>query len=149
MADLEGLVATVSVELPDLRAEILAALQLLADATRQREHWLDPAAEHRYWDIDWIVRALFDTAALPDPAHQVGSALYLVEVEPIRALGSVFEPIVDGLSDAPGSVYLTHLDWPEVVRLAGLAAATMLDSDARSERRIESVGPTPYADPHG
>jgi len=95
------------------------------------------------------VRALYDTPALPSPRLVVGSFLYADEEEPLLALDAVLDPMIAELQDVPDAEYVAHRNWPEVVRLAGAAAAVLRERDAAEAARPGPVGDDAYADPHG
>jgi hypothetical protein len=134
---------------PQMRQEVREALELLADEATQREHWLVPRYPRRCPDFDWVVRALYDTPALPSPGLVVGAFLHDEDEGPLLALGAVLGPLIEELDDVPDADYLAHPSWPEVVRLAGLAAAVMRTRDDAEALRDDAVGAGPYADPHG
>jgi len=138
-----------TVQFPQMREEVLEALEVLADPELQNEHWLTPRYPMDCPDFDWVVRALYDTPALPSPGLVVGTFLYADEEEPLLALDVVLDPMIAELQDVPDAEYLAHPDWPEVVRLAGLAAAVLRERDAAEASPPGPVGAAPYADPHG
>ena len=138
-----------TVQFPQMREEVLEALEVLADADLQNQHWQNPRYPLPCRDFDWVVRALYDTPALPSPSLVVGTFLYADEEAPLLALDVVLDPMIAELQDVPDAEYMAHRDWPEVVRLAGVAAAVLRERDAAEATHPGAVGVDPYADPHG
>ena len=82
--------------------------------------------------------------------------LFLDEVEWLQRLNDALDPVIDDLKDADESVYLADPRWPEVVGRAVAAAQVMRGNDRPDSTdphppasRPNSVGPDPYAPPHG
>ena len=138
-----------TIEFPQMREEVLEALEVLADADLQNQHWQNPRYPLPCRDFDWVVRALYDTPALPSPSLVVGTFLYADEEAPLLALDVVLDPMIAELQDVPDAEYMAHRDWPEVVRLAGVAAAVLRERDAAEATHPGAGGVDPYADPHG
>ena len=138
-----------TIEFPQMREEVLEALDVLADADLQNQHWQNPRYPLPCRDFDWVVRALYDTPALPSPSLVVGTFLYADEEAPLLELDVVLDPMIAELQDVPDAEYMAHRDWPEVVRLAGVAAAVLRERDAAEATHPGAVGVDPYADPHG
>lgn len=51
-------------------------------------------------NLDMNIHILFDdTSLLPDPLSGVGWYIYADEVEPLRLLGAVLDPLIDEIGD--------------------------------------------------
>lgn len=113
---------------PEARVQVLAAVEALADPEYQRRVWIRgelPKPEY-VDDLTVNVHILFDDfTVLPDPAPRAGYSLYPDEVEPLRALGAVLDPLLDELDGQPDERYLEHPQWTEVVRAAASAWTVM------------------------
>jgi len=113
---------------PGMRQQVLSAIDALADPEYQQRVWIRRELPHPdyYDELDLNVHILFDDAqVLPDPASAVGVLLHPDEVEPLGALGTVLDPLIDELDDQPDAVYLGHPRWGEVVRAAEAARSVM------------------------
>lgn len=98
------------------------------DRDYQERVWIRHELPHpEYYDeLNLNVHTLFDdSTVLPDPTSAVGDVLYPDEVEPLRALGAVYGPLIDEIGDKTYAVYLAHPQWAEVVRAAGEAWSAM------------------------
>ena len=72
-----------------------------------------------------------DMEVVLEPRDWLGSVLVDgEEVEALLRLGECLTPVLDRLGDEPDSAYLAAPEWPEVVRLAGLALSAMIRSGA-------------------
>jgi hypothetical protein len=115
------------VQYPDMRAEVIAALQSLADPRHQSLRWgvYDPDASY-YDDLNLVVHILYDDCqVLPDPEAAVGTVLFPEEVESLQRLAGVLDPMLDALGDRADAEYLASEAWPNVVRAAGDAIEAM------------------------
>ncbi|MFD2467845.1 SCO4402 family protein [Amycolatopsis silviterrae] len=120
--------AVTNVQVPGLRALVVEAVQALSDREHQERVWIRLERPHPGYEdnLDMNISILFDdTSILPDPLSGVGWYIYPDEVEPLRELGSVLDPMIDEIGDAADSAYLAHPRWNEVVRLAGVALQVM------------------------
>jgi len=113
-----------ALQYPNMREEVIDALQALGDPDYQRRVWLkrdwpDPAS---YDSLDENVHILFDDIDVcVDPARWVGIVLHPAEVEPLKTLGEVFGALIDDLGDVSDEVYLADPRWSTVVELAQAA----------------------------
>lgn len=104
------------VQFPRMRDEVIAALRSLSDRRHQDLQWgvYDPDVTY-YDDLALVVHVLYDDCqVLPDPASSVGAVLLPEEVEPLRRLSDVLDPILDELRDRPDVDYLAHDQWKDV-----------------------------------
>lgn len=105
---------------PNFRAELVYAVRALSDPDYQQRVWVhgEVPAEGRY-DFTHSVHILFDDmSVLPDPQIGVGAVLYPDEVDVMKALGEVLDPLIDELGNVNDAAYLAHPKWAEVVRRA-------------------------------
>lgn len=117
-----------SVRHPSMRAEVVLAVQSLADPAYQQRVWIrrEYPQDNFYDDLTQNVNILFDdTGVLPDPSSAVGDVLYSNEVDPMATLNNVLDPLIDELGNADDSQYLDHPQWPVVVRTAQAAYAAL------------------------
>ena len=118
---------------PSMRAEVVLAVQSLADPTYQQRVWIrrEYPQDNFFDDLTQNVNILFDdTGVLPDPSSAVGDILYPSEVASMAALGNVLDPLINELGDVNDSQYLDHPQWSHVVRLAQ-AVCTALNANAQ------------------
>lgn len=118
-----------SVRYPEMRIQVLSAVNALADRDYQQRVWIDRIYPHEnyYDDLDLNISILYDdTLVLPDPATALGTILAnTVEVGSLRSLAEHLDPIIDELGDSPDSRYLSHPKWPGVVSAANAALEVM------------------------
>lgn len=117
-----------------MREWIVDALQVLADPDYQQRVWIRREYPHPgfFDNLDMNIHTLFDDAVvLPDPEPAIGALIYPDEVEVLRALGAVFEPLIDELGNVGDADYLAHPRWAEVVRRAADAYRVMHANDQR------------------
>ncbi|WP_143061026.1 SCO4402 family protein [Saccharopolyspora shandongensis] len=110
-----------SIRYPEMRAEVIDAVRSLSDLDYQRRVWIrhEYPQDGFYDDLTTNVNILFDdTCVLPEPEQRVGVVLHFSEVEAIKALGEVLDPLIGELGDASDGQYLEHPQWPEVVTRA-------------------------------
>jgi hypothetical protein len=119
------------VEFPEMRDQVIAALQSLADPSHQRVQWGRYEEGVNYYDdLTLNVHVLYDdTQVLPDPSRSVGAVLYEDEVEALRRLDAALGPMLDELQDSSDSTYLADPRWPEVVAAARAALDVMRSSE--------------------
>lgn len=118
-------------QFPAMRDEVIASLRSLSDTTHQREQWgrYDPEISY-YDDLSLNVHTLYDDCeVLPDPAAAVPAVLREGDVSAFEALEAVLGPLLEQLGDRPDADYMSHPQWPEVVRAASAALAAMRASD--------------------
>ncbi|WP_328446524.1 hypothetical protein OG780_09315 [Streptomyces sp. NBC_00386] len=124
---------TNDVEFPDVRINVVAALESLADQNYQQRVWRDrmPRADEKVDNFDLVVHVLFDDSrVLDDPEPPVGEVLASArEVRAARELAEVLGRLIDELGDVGDEVYLASPRWPAVVT----AARSMLE-EMRADR---------------
>lgn len=123
------------VNFPHMRAEIVGALEALADPAYQQRVWVErqyPTPQF-YDDLDMNIHTLFDdTAILPDPAAGVGAYIWEDEVYPLEELGRLLSSLIDDLDDADTGVYMSDPRWPVVVDRAAAALQVFRAREANS-----------------
>ncbi|GGI76806.1 hypothetical protein GCM10011581_12400 [Saccharopolyspora subtropica] len=135
MEDVEAVESPVDpIRFPDMRAEVVLAVKSLADPDYQQRVWIRHEYPHEgfYDDFTQNVHILFDdTCVLPEPHQRVGSVLFPNEVDVMKALGDVLDPLIDELGDASDAQYLAHPQWTEVVHRASNAYQVLHANDQR------------------
>ena len=119
---------TTEVSFPEMRAQVVSALESLSDREHQRTRWntIDARRPNYMDNLDLNVHVLFDDCmVLPDPTPMVGAVVYAGEVQALRALGNILDPLIDELGDQPDATYLAHARWVDVLAAAGKALAVM------------------------
>ncbi|WP_328672382.1 SCO4402 family protein [Streptomyces sp. NBC_00328] len=110
------------VEFPNVRINVVAALEALADPDHQQRVWRDrmPRADYAVNNLDLVVHVLFDDSrVLDDPEPPVGEVLASArEVRAARELAEVLGRLIDELGDVGDEVYLASPRWPAVVTAA-------------------------------
>ncbi|MBQ0923049.1 SCO4402 family protein [Saccharopolyspora endophytica] len=117
---------------PEMRAEVIDAVTSLADPDYQQKVWIrrEYPQPGFYDDLTTNINILFDdVCVLPDPRTRVGIVLHPSEVDAMKALGDVLDPLVDELGDATDAQYLNHPQWTNVVTAAQHARHTLMHSD--------------------
>jgi hypothetical protein len=113
---------TVHVEFPNVRSNVVAALESLADPEHQHRVWRDraPRADDAVDDFGLVVHVLFDDSrVLDDSEPPLGEVLASErEVRAARELAEVLGPLIDELGDVDDEVYLASPRWPAVVAYA-------------------------------
>lgn len=106
---------TNDVEFPDVRINVVAALESLADQNYQQRVWRDrmPRADEKVDNFDLVVHVLFDDSrVLDDPEPPVGEVLASArEVRAARELAEVLGRLIDELGDVGDEVYLASPRW--------------------------------------
>jgi hypothetical protein len=128
-----ALVGTVmSLQFPNMRVEVVIALQDLGDPAYQQRVWI----EHQLPEPDYIdnldenVHTLFDDIDVcSNPSRWVGVVLYPPEVEPLAALGEMYGGMISDLGDVGDEIYLADPRWSRVIELARAARAVMVRAD--------------------
>lgn len=122
--------AVTSVEFPAMRYEVVQALATLADPDYQRRAWLEKRFDRpgSYEDLNMNVHTLYDdTEVLPNPRDSIGTILTDgPEIEALEALAVPYSVLLDRLGDAEPSQYLNAPEWPDVIRAASVALASMV-----------------------
>jgi len=122
----------INVQYPEMRDQLLSALQALADPRHQRTRWgvEEPGVDY-YDDLMLNVHILYDDCkVLPDPSTAVGRVIVDDEVSALRALQQVLGPLLDELGSSPDGTYLSHPTWPDVIAAARTALDTMNKPDS-------------------
>jgi hypothetical protein len=122
-----------SVRFPEMRSEVMRALQALADPDYQRRVWVNRVYPHPgfYDDFTLNIHILYDdTRVLEAPHEVVGSVLSSdLEAEAMARLAhvinSLFERVGTDLSDED---YLRQPEWSSVVEQAQAALATLSEA---------------------
>ncbi len=118
------------VEFPAMRREVAAALASLADPGYQRRAWIERQFERAdsYEDLTLVINILYDdTQVLPNPRQRIGTVLIAgSEIDALKALAGPLTTVLDRLGNAETSTYLASDEWPEVVRSASVALASMV-----------------------
>ncbi|MEO7261620.1 MAG: hypothetical protein ABI047_10255 [Jatrophihabitantaceae bacterium] len=102
----------------------------MSDAEHQQKAWIRrecPQLDY-FDDFTQNVHVLYDDCqVLPEPTSRLWSVLLPGdEVDRLRALGKVLDPLIDELGDAPDAVYLADPRWAAVRSTAVLALASMI-----------------------
>lgn len=117
---------------PEMRAEVIDAVTSLADPDYQQKVWIrrEYPQPGFYDDLTTNINILFDdVCVLPDPQTRVGIVLHPNEVDAMKALSNVLDPLIDELGDAPDTQYLNHPQWTTVVTTARQARQTLIHND--------------------
>ncbi|SUB09252.1 SCO4402 family protein [Nocardia brasiliensis] len=118
------------VRYPDARRAVIDAVAALSDLEYQKRVWLDRVYPHAnfYDDLDTNVHILYDDyRILPDPESALGDVLLPGdEIERLRTLGRVLDPVIEELGDSPDARYLAHQQWTVVARTAGAVLSAMV-----------------------
>ncbi|MEU6831521.1 hypothetical protein ABZ894_22975 [Nocardia beijingensis] len=118
------------VRYPDLRRYVINAVAALSDLQYQQRVWIERnnPRENYYDDLDTNIHTLYDDyRILPEPESALDDILVDGdEVERLRTLGRVLGPIIDELGDAPDTQYLSHPNWPAVIRAAGTSLSALV-----------------------
>ncbi|WP_435812251.1 SCO4402 family protein [Streptomyces olivaceoviridis] len=115
-----------SVSFPEMRGNVVSAVQALADEDYQQRVWIDREYPHEgyYDDFDMNLHILFDdTLVLEDPTAAVGTILRSKEeVEAMGALASALDALLatEG-RDKTDAEYIASPLWHAVLRAASAA----------------------------
>jgi hypothetical protein len=117
---------TKSTQLPEMRLEVIAALDSLSDPARQ-ERWGQVEEGVSYYDdLTLNVHTLYDDCmVLPDPQGAVPAILHPDEIPAFHDLERVLGPMVRDLGDSPDMDYLADSRWPIVMQAARKALSLM------------------------
>lgn len=113
----------VAVRFPDMRREVIEALQALSDPEYQRRVWVDRNYPQPgfYDDLTHNINVLYDdTSVAEDPQGQIGLTLENAEeVAAMERLTAVLDPILDSLpTKIDDGAVISLPDWGAVVRAA-------------------------------
>jgi hypothetical protein len=85
-----------------------------------------------YDDLTLNVNILYDDCqVLPDPSVSIDAILYPSEVDGLRAVHKILNPLLNDLGNKPDSDYLADLRWPAVIVAAKEALQTMRTNAAK------------------
>jgi hypothetical protein len=120
-----------AVRFPDMRLEVIAAVESLSDRLHQQTRWgRCEEGVNCYDDLTLNVHILYDDCmVLPEPQDAVPEILHLEEVPVFRDLESALGPMVRDLGDQPDDSYTSDPRWAGVVESAGRALAAMRRCD--------------------
>ncbi|MFC5660720.1 SCO4402 family protein [Streptomyces nogalater] len=118
------------VSFPEMRRNVLSAVQALSDEEYQRRVWVDMDYPHEgyYDDFEMNLHILYDdTLVLEDPESAMGTVLRSEEeVKAMAELASAIDLLLDregtGKTDAE---YISSPLWGPVVRSAAVAHAAL------------------------
>jgi hypothetical protein len=118
-----------TVQFPEMRLEVIAALHALADVEHQKSWGQVEQGVSYYDDLTLNVHILYDDCqVLPDPSRAIGSVLLVGEVAALRAVHDALNPLLDDLGEKPDAEYLADKRWLAVTAAAGDALRTMESS---------------------
>lgn len=119
-----------SIKFPEMRLEVVAALESLSNRIRQ-EHWgkVEDDVNH-FDDLTLNVHILYDDCmVLPDPSSAVPEILHQEEVSALRDLENALGPMIRELRDLPDRAYINDSRWPTVMAAAAEALRIMRRCD--------------------
>ncbi|MBO2463881.1 SCO4402 family protein [Actinomadura violacea] len=116
-----------TVQFPDMRRDVIEALQALSDPEYQRRVWVEHAYPQPgfYDDLTHNVNVLYDdTSVAEDPRAQIGLTLENdAEAEPMERLAAVLDPLLDSLpTKLQDAQVISRPEWSAVVKAAQEAA---------------------------
>lgn len=119
-----------SLKLPEMRLEVVAALESLSDRLRQ-ERWGRVEEGVSYFDdLTLNVHILYDDCmVLPEPQSAVPDILHQEEIAVFIDLENALGPMIRELGDRPDAVYTSDDRWPGVMAAASRALAVMKRCD--------------------
>ena len=121
---------------PEVRRQILDALEAIADRDYQQRVWIKRRLPHDNFhdDLSTNIHILFDdTQVVSHADKQVGFSIYPEEIALLEDVGLRLGSLIDDLGDAEDSAYLAHPAWPEVVAAAGRAAQVIRNRDVSGD----------------
>lgn len=122
---------TARVGFPEIRAEVLGALQSLGDPDHQRTRWGRYVEGVNYYDdLDLNIHILYDDyRVLPSPDSAVPEILHAAEVPALLAVEAALGPMIRDLGDRADEEYLKDPRWAGVLNAARLAHAVLRTND--------------------
>lgn len=117
---------------PEMRANLRAFTESLADEAYQKRTWIEHQPSAAYDTFTDVVHFFYDDTKLADDPDQcVGWFLRnAAEAGAVRALLSALDALFDELgTEQPDEAYLRAPGWPRVVRRAGELVASLDRSD--------------------
>ena len=119
-----------SIKLPEMRLEVIAALESISDPLRQERWGRVEEAVNYFEDLTLNVNILYDDCmVLPEPQSAVPDILRQEEVSALTKLDRVLDPMIRELGDRPDVAYTSDKRWPSVMEAAATALAVMQQSD--------------------
>jgi hypothetical protein len=119
-----------TVQFPEMRLQVVAALQSLSDPRRQKKWGKVEDGVNYYDDLTLNVNILYDDCqVLPDPSLSIGSILYSNEVEVLHAVHEALNPLLNDLGEKPDDDYLADPQWPTVILAAKEALRIMIENE--------------------
>ncbi|GAA2127194.1 hypothetical protein GCM10009727_16800 [Actinomadura napierensis] len=120
---MDAKVGVVVVRFPDMRREVIDALQALSDPDYQRRVWVDRVYPQPgyYDDLTHNINLLYDdTSVAEDPYGQVGVTLESDEEAAVmERLVAVLDPLLDGFpAELDDAEVISRPEWAEVVKAA-------------------------------
>lgn len=112
------------IEFPSMRRDVEDALWALSDEAVQRRWGIYEPERNMFDDLTLNLNILYDCHVFPDPNVAVG-VIAPDEIEPIRELFVIFDPLLEELGDRPDADYLADPRWSAVMKAAQVALATM------------------------
>ncbi|WP_369386269.1 hypothetical protein AB5J72_00550 [Streptomyces sp. CG1] len=121
---------TPQAQLPQMREQIISAVQALSDPDHQRRVWIERQYPHPGYfdDLTLNIHILYDdTAVLDHPSAAIGTTLRdASEAQAMQSLADRLDEILDALEpEADDAAYLAHPLWPGVVEAAAQAHAAL------------------------
>jgi hypothetical protein len=121
----------ITVQFPEMRLEVVEALQSLADPQRQKKWGQVKDGINYYDDLTLNVNILYDDCqVLPDPSLSIGSILYPNERDVLHAVHEALNPLLNNLGNKPDGDYLADPQWPAVIMAAREALQTMIKNES-------------------
>lgn len=125
---------TGSIKLPEMRLEVVAALESLSDPLRQeRWGWVEEGVDY-FDDLTLNVHILYDDCmVLPEPESAVPDILHLEEISAFIDLENALGLMIRELGERPDEAYTGDARWPGVMAAASRALAVMKRCDEGSQ----------------
>ncbi|MFD5696467.1 SCO4402 family protein [Streptomyces lasiicapitis] len=133
----QAVTARKDVKLPEMRAEVISAVQALASPEYQQKVWIDRTYPHPdyYDDFTLNVHILYDdTTVLASPEAALGNTLTSEqEVSAMKKLAHALDAALDDVgADAPDTEFLQSPLWPQVVAAAQAALTALGEPELHS-----------------
>jgi hypothetical protein len=122
-----------SIKLPEMRLQVVAALESLSDPLRQERWGRVEEAVNYFDDLTLNVNILYDDCmVLPDPQSAVPDILHPEEVSALINLEHALGPMIRELGDRPDEAYTSDARWPSVMEAASQSLAVMKRCDGEA-----------------
>lgn len=126
---------TSSIKLPEMRLEVIAALESLSDPLRQVRWGHVEEAANYFDDLTLNVNILYDDCmVLPDPHSAVPDLLHEEEMAAFINVDRALGPMIRELGDRPDLTYTSDARWPNVMAAASHALAVMKRCDEEAPK---------------